>query len=527
MSTRRSHIVRIGTDTNRFVDIEVLDAIATRTTEGKQVVLVFPGADAIPYIVDDTGDGNGKSVVGATRRSHMKRISSSSDSTQFFDIEVLDAISFKIEGKEWIMNFPDDGGLSVYNTTTNSGSPTGSTRIVHDEKIYSDPTDKTSDFMLVERCDTMTLRTINGEQWIITMPSSDDGSGTGRADTDTKPAGYVAGTTVPPQNSDPSVYAFFPSASKGAITGKNGKITMGPLWWPRATSKKSGPWYTYTPIQQPYEWSLYENEGEYVWVKDPALSSFASTPATLTWQRLPNVGVGYNNGPADSFGLHHIGPALPPIGFASLDDVITNGHIGVDWGVLDFTDSRIDAGASDGLNKNYCVPGVSGSPDTWQLAGIPAPALIPPPTPTDKWTAGAQSAAIQKQCAMAYLAAWNGTSNAWNEEMVGAAITLTNLFWYITWPDSGETQRFGNGNIPATYDYPSTAFGVPLPNQLVNPPADGGTFLGGLPGDFWIGHWGVFPAPYPFAPIIAVEQLDPTKWDTTDAYAPKLRPSSS
>ncbi len=522
--TRRSHIVRIGTSTDRYIDIEVLDAVSFKTKSGKEMVLNLPGKDAVPYIVDDTGDGNGKSTLNATRRSHMKRVKSPTDDTQIVDIEVLDAIAFIDEnGKEWIMNLPDGDDGSFYNTTTDTGSRSA-TRRVHDEKIYSDPTDKTSDFMTVERCDTMCFRTINGEELIIEMPSSDDGSGSGRASTFTTPENYDPGNTavVPPHNSDPSVYAFFPSASKGALTGKN-KIACGPLWWPRGTSKKSGPWYVYTPTQQPYQWSLFENEGKYVWTGDPASSSFASTPATLTWQRLPNFGVGYNNGPEESLGLHHIGPPLPPIGFGSLDDAILHGAIGNDWGVIDFSDTRVTSSTSTGLNPNYCVPGVSGTPDIWQLSSVPAPALIPPPTPTDKWTAGPVSTALQKQVAKAYEAAWNGTSDAWNAEMSAAAITLTNLFWEIDWPP---VQRFGNGNVPARYSYPSTSFGVPLPNQLANPPTTGGSFLGGLPGDFWIGHWGFIPV-NPFAPVIAVAQLDPLKWDTTDAFAPKLRPSSA
>ena len=524
MATRRSHIVRIGTDTNRYVDMEVLDAVSYKTEEGKEMILNLPGKDAVPYIVDDTGDGNGKSILNATRRSHMKRLASTSDPTQFFDIEVLDAIAFRDEqGKEWIMNLPDDGGLSVYNSTTNSGPP-NATRRVHDEKIYSDPNDKTSDYMLVERCDNMTFRTMNGEQMVITMPSSDDGSAAGRADTFTTPTGYDPGTTavVPPQNSDPSVYAFFPANSKGPITGAGVKVACGPLWWPRGMSKKGGPWYQYIPTQQPYEFSLFEHVEPYIWVGNPADSSFASTPATLTWQRLPNVSVGYNDGTNGE--LHHPGPPIPEIGWGSLDDAILQG-LKTDWGPIDFTDSRIDNNAPNGLNANYCIPGVSGSPDIWQLTGIQAPALVKPPDPTKKWTPGAQSTALQKQVALAYAAAWNGTSQSWNNEMSAAAITLTNLFWYITWPD-GSVQRFGNGNIPATYNYPSTSFSVPLPNQLANPPTSGGSFLGGLPENFWIGNWGYITSTVPAsALLIAVAQLDPKKWDTTDPNNPKLRTS--
>jgi hypothetical protein len=524
MATRRTHIVRIGTDTNRYIDIEVLDAVSFKTKSGKEMTLNLPGAQAVPYIVDNTGDNNGKSTLNATRRSHMKQITSTTDATQIVDVEVLDAIAFKDDqGKEWIMNLPDDGSLSVYNTTTGAG-PTNSTRRVHDEKIYSDPTDKTSDYMTVERCDTMCFRTTNGDEMIIEMPSYDDGSNTGRADSITTPANYDPTTTavVPPQNTDPSVYAFFPAASKGAMTHDQ-KIACGPLWWPRGMSKKGGPWYQYTPVQQPYEFSLYTDNGVYIWVGNPADSSFAGTPPSYTWQRLPNVSEGYDNGSADSIGRHTPGPPLPEFGFASLDDAIQHGALGQDWGVLDFTDSRIDSGAPNGLNANYCIPGVSGTPDIWQLAGVAPPALVPPPNPTGKWTAGAQSSAIQKQVALAYLACWNGTSQAWNDEMAAAAITVADLWWYITWP-GGSIQRFGNGTGPANYSYPDTSFHVPLPNELVNPPQTAGTFLGGLDPGFWTGNWGNVGFSLPaYATLIGVAQLDPLKWDTTSPEAPKLR----
>lgn len=504
------------------MDIEVLDAISFKTKRGEEIVMNVPGAEARPYIIDQTGDGNSKSTPGATRRSLMKRLTGSFDSSQIFDIEVLDAIAFNDQnGQEWILSFPDDS--DVYNSTTDTGSRSA-TRRVHDEKIYSDPTDKTSPYLTVTRCDTMSFKKVRGEEMVLNLPSSDDGSGTGRASTYCTPQNYVPNVTIPPDNTDPSVYIFFPPSSKGAMSG-NTKIACGPLWWPRATSLKSGPWYTFTPIQQPYQWSLFTDNGQYIWVGNPADSSFAGTPSTETWQRLPNVGVGYDNGTEGSIGLHHPGPALDPIGFATLDDAIEHGQIGVDWGVIDFTDTRIDPGAQDGRNKNYCDPGVSGTPDIWQLSKVEPPALIPPPDPAGKWTAGSQSTALQAQVANAYLNAWNGTSNAWNEEMAGAAGTLTNLYWYIDWPP---LQRFGNGNIPRTYSYPTTDFGVPLPNELTSPVQGAGCFLGGMSPGYWIGHWGTLDGEVPaFALVIGVAQLDPSKWDTSDAFNPKLKASSA
>src|ERR1035437_7969660 len=121
MATRRTHIVRIGTSTEKYIDMEVLDAVSFRTEMGKEMVLNFPRAGIKPYIVDDTGDGNQKFTANATRRSHMKRITSSSDASQFFDIEVLDALAFRDEnGKEWILNLPAEKS-SPYNSTDGTG----------------------------------------------------------------------------------------------------------------------------------------------------------------------------------------------------------------------------------------------------------------------------------------------------------------------------------------------------------------------------------------------------------------------
>lgn len=215
--TRRTHIVRVkdkGPDVGAdptFVDIEVIDAIAYRTTNGEQHVLSCASKDCVPYIVDETGDGNEKSPgpTEATRRSHMKRIEDPDDPTVGFDIEILDAIAFRDEnGKEWILNMPTDDEVSVYNSTTDEGD-TKATRRIHNESPTGGPT--------IERCDSMSFRSVNGEELIIVMPSSDDPNGsTARASSATTPEGYDpklpdTDTSVakPPDNKDPNVYVAF------------------------------------------------------------------------------------------------------------------------------------------------------------------------------------------------------------------------------------------------------------------------------------------------------------------------------
>lgn len=532
--TRRSHIVRIASKSNPevYVDMEVLDAVAFTNVNGDQLVLNVPAENANPYIVDNTGDGNGKVTATGTRRSHMKRITSSSDSTQFLDIEVLDAIAFRDQnGQEWIMNNADNGSLNVYNTTTGQGD-VNSTRRVHDEKVYSNPGDTTSPYMLVERCDTISFRNINGDEMVIVMPSSDDGSGSGRASTFTTPAGYdPTSTTAPPANGDPEVYAFIPPGSAGMSIGTAGdtttKVACGPLWWPRGINTKSGPWYWYIPIQTPSAFSIKFTPGKFVWDMNPSVSSWAGTPPKWELVYLQGILTQSLNGEQIFF------TPFQPFGWGSLDDAILNGEAGFDWGVIDFSDTRIDGSAANGLNANACVVGVSGNPDIWQLTGISAPPLIPPVPPAIKWLPGAISPALAAQAATAWGNAWNATSAGYNNEMAAAAKTLTNQYGFITWPfpvDNGATQRFLGGTEPATYTYPSSAFAVPLYDLTVYPPLTGGRYIGGLPGDFWPGDVGAPQPgtigdgePGPYAELIGVAQLSPAKWNTSDPNHPVLK----
>jgi hypothetical protein len=552
--TRRSHIVRIGIGPPPqayYIDMEVLDAVSFRTTGDKEMVLNLPATDADPYIVDDTGDNNQKtpSVVTATRRSHMKRITGAPDDTEFVDVEVLDGVAFRDDsGKEWVMYLPDDDNLDVYNTTTGQGD-ISSTRRVHDEQLYSDPTDKTSASITVERCDTMCFRSTGGEEMVIVMPSSDDGVDPGaltnggdvqRADTVTTPPDYDPnGTTVvPPPNTDPDIYAIFPPGSKGPPTGdsgsdktKNPKIACGPLWWPRGISKKSGPWYWYIPVQTTMTYSITHTPGKYDWVGDPTSSSWAGTPSTLTLVYAP----GFFFTGADGNDEFH---AYSPWGWPTLDAAILGGIDGLDWGLVDYDDTRIDDNQPNGLNATPCIPGVSGDPDIWQITGIKAPDLIKPIPPAIKWSPGSISPALAKQVALAWLQQWNATSTNFNSMHAGLAGIYTGHYYFITWPvgvDNGGTQRFGGAGEAKIVPYASTSFHVPLWDLTVFPALTGGRYIGGLPGDFWSPvtsftdpndgstHDVQEGAMDYYAEILGVTQLDPKKWDTSKPESPKLK----
>lgn len=263
MPTRRTHVVRIpsadtepGKDPSTYVDVEVLDAISFRTTGGKEMVLDFAGGTIVPYIVDDTGDGNAQTPDSATRRSHMQRVTSD-DGQNWADFEVLDCIAFRGEnGQEWILNLPAEGDddatnpeseANEYNTTTSTGD-SKATRRVHNEKISTDLTKAkkpTDDYFTITRTDMVAFRTINGQEVIINMASSDDPlSSDPRADTHMTPSGYdptdkTAGAVKPPllkDTNDKNIYVYLPK-NAGSITAlKDKRIAQGPLWWIRSVS---------------------------------------------------------------------------------------------------------------------------------------------------------------------------------------------------------------------------------------------------------------------------------------------------
>jgi hypothetical protein len=261
--TRRTHIVRIAPpdsdpkDPGEFVDVEVLDAIAYRIANNKEVVLKFdPKADA--YIVDDTGGGHEKKPDNASSRSHMKRVQSS-DGENALDVEVIDCWAARgINNAEWILDMqPGTDGSDDFNISDSSGD-SKSTRRVHNE-IVTDPPGKTKsdagkNYLTSVRSDNIAFRTINNREVILSMTSCDDpnaqGVDFGRASTHTTPEGYdpndESDSAVKPpslaDSGDQHNYIKFVDDGKGSFKGLftlDEKIEMGPLWWIRKI-KNSG-----------------------------------------------------------------------------------------------------------------------------------------------------------------------------------------------------------------------------------------------------------------------------------------------
>jgi hypothetical protein len=243
--TRRTHIVRIpdDPDTGNYIDVEVLDAISFKTTDGHDVILSMKAEASDPYIVDDTGGGHERKS-GRSSRSHMKRITSKTDPTQQLDIEVADIIALKdTNGRVWVLDMKatTGDGPSLFDSVDGSGDSKASRR-VHSEKIsvpFGSKDKANTNYLTMQRCDNIAFRTINGQVVVLSSPSADDGSGP-RAETFTTPSGYdpsddSASAVVPPMlkdTGDKRNYVKFVKDASGVFTGDE-KIQMGPFWWIR------------------------------------------------------------------------------------------------------------------------------------------------------------------------------------------------------------------------------------------------------------------------------------------------------
>lgn len=261
--TRRTHIVRI-TDPNdptdqggMYIDVEILDAIAFRTANNKEVILKLDSKNGSPYIVDDTGGGHAKTpgAKSATQRSHMHR-AKSSDGQNMLDVEVVDCWSARDQNNdEWILDMqPGSSGSTAFNISDGTGSPF-STRRQHNE-IVTSPAGSTkaeagTTYLTSVRSDNIAFRKENNYEVILSCPSSDDpnaqGVDFGRANTYTTPQGYDPNDTsdsavVPPtldQSGDAHNYINFVKAPDGTTMGfftQDDKIDMGPFWWIRKIS---------------------------------------------------------------------------------------------------------------------------------------------------------------------------------------------------------------------------------------------------------------------------------------------------
>jgi hypothetical protein len=112
----------------------------------------------------------------ATRRSHIVRVYDDSsgevNKSAYIDVEVLDAISFKIaKGEEVILNFPSKKASPYIVDDTGNGlakqpSAATATRRSHVEHVKGENGE-----LLIEVLDAISFKDKRGEEWVLKMPA--------------------------------------------------------------------------------------------------------------------------------------------------------------------------------------------------------------------------------------------------------------------------------------------------------------------------------------------------------------------
>lgn len=228
MATRYIHKVRITNPDNEdmWANIKVHDTIAFVGPNGQEMLLDFRQRHVSAKIIDETGDGNARDVPEPSRLSHMKRITGT-DPTQFFDVEVLDGISFRgPNGRRGVIRMPgDEAGNAVDDTASIGISDSGRTRRVHTVKV--EDVDDTEKYAGVCVTDAVAFVGENGQQSVLYLPGGDEHDTTEYVGTDDD------GDPEPPENSDANIYLFWPDSTDGPWV-ENGEdnlgITQGILW---------------------------------------------------------------------------------------------------------------------------------------------------------------------------------------------------------------------------------------------------------------------------------------------------------
>lgn len=140
-TTRTVHVVRCtDASSGQYFDVQISDEIGWTRKNNRQDLLRAPAANCVPYIVDNTGDGNGTSYdpKSSTRATHMLRINDAGGPC--YDAEVLDALGSTLNNNKqqadvWrVAGVPDNSVVYLYNPFGYSYSiPDGVTWTVTDD----------------------------------------------------------------------------------------------------------------------------------------------------------------------------------------------------------------------------------------------------------------------------------------------------------------------------------------------------------------------------------------------------------
>jgi hypothetical protein len=273
MGTRYVHVVRCKNPNNdqEYFDVQVTDKFCMTGFSGYQDILDFTAKKATPTIIDNTPEGNGvDSGSRATRQSHMVRITNPKDSTQFFDLEVLDKSCYTgYSGYQDLLDLrsakasvfvTDVSGANIDQSSFVSAEEAlgqgknQSSRLakvdevdmnvikypIDNNSVSSDPNTTTSNFISVEDLQKICFTGYSGYQDIFDIEKHfQDIVDTTQYDTDAN------GNSVPPDNKDPNIYVAFAKDASGITTG-NALISQGPLW--KIINFSDNPWLFFLPI---------------------------------------------------------------------------------------------------------------------------------------------------------------------------------------------------------------------------------------------------------------------------------------
>jgi len=524
--THRSHVVRIKNPNDNgltFVDVEVLDAVAIQTAGGDEALFevmtqgstefssevydadIMGGceercydttaANAVPFVIDNTGDGNQKGYSEAsTRKSHMVRLTGMTDPTQFFDAEILDAFVLKgPDGSEMLLNMPvgNSNAAITDNTSSDLGIPATSntTRACHIVKLFDTPAPGVTDttkFLLVQMTDAIAFKAPNGMEFLLEVPNNSAPADT--IDTTVYSSDPVTSqNNVPPANTDPDPYVFFPPGSAGPFLGAGQMVNQGLLWWIKNVGYTNNVWYWYYPDQQVMDFSYFGTPPEDA---DPSWSyrGFMLLPDfTVIWilsENNPLVPIAPTGNPSLEAAITAGNPDLYGYYYKSMPNGA--GYSPNGYGKIPFDAPPLDP------SQFAFFPG-----NIWQMTGLAQPPLQNPEAPwnavSNPYTQPTPDDAAQ--CAQTWATMWNQVSAAANGEI-----------------ENWQGVTFNSDTRPTTA--PAWPFAEPQPWHTNFQSGFFFNFQAGLP-------VGLFNQGIPLEVLtqatsdyIAIGQLDPTVWNT-------------
>lgn len=600
MVTRVVHRVRCRKKDNKQVwaDVKVVDGFTVQTPgpSGTPMMLWTRAKDAQPFIIDHTGDGNGKgSAQSANRVSHMEQYAATDDPRQKMDVEILDACSFMpptigdadgagyqddvtprhglprpatfgrgpfallIPEKEAVKYTVDNVGLGLDEGSKDKASRSGHVNLVTEKGNTDDknaglesdsiPPTKQS-WVATVIPDGINFRVPGGDITILIPKGKQEEDDTTKMTTDPD-----TGEPCPPDNTDPNIYVYFPTADNPGFpsTGTNLKIpkgpdgnqkpiNQGPLWWIEKISPSFRPWFWFAKVQAPKAFSFFGSPGR--------LGNWAWRGFVL-WNNYPVIWILSRNNaivPMGTFGsgsldlCARIGSwdfAFPPVPSRSF---LAPGR--PDGSTVQFPFSALPAaGSIEGGGPFPNAPGPfgpfgilqmthpplgkppdgvpydlygfgnlwDGIPTIWQLTGLEQPQRVDPTKVFDAFTNPypPPNSKLAEQCANTFRDNWNAVANGHNSFIEA----------YV--PGGGVNNggpSYGHG-APGP---PGWAWAVPWYDNAI------GAHDAGFPGEGYRSAFnngippGVATLGLPlevYSPATAwtldVDQLDPAIWDCT------------